>query len=188
MGAGQGPKLQAAVSSPASASFPAPVPVPVGGKPVLFPALAASFCTAAVLYPLELLNSLKMAGVGSSEGGGALSTMQLIAYYTETHGVRGIFLQGLVPHVARSTLMNFVAFALFPPLHQLLFRRDADSGNGLSRAVAGSLVTIPEVRQTPCVYISASAAQQILCTTSNMHVVHVVHTLNSCYYSYRCCP
>ncbi|CAM9211228.1 unnamed protein product, partial [Ectocarpus fasciculatus] len=109
----------------------------------LFPALAASFCTAALLYPLELLNALKMAGVGG--GTSVLSTRELIAHFKEAHGVLGFFLQGLVPHVARSTLMNFVAFALFPPLHQLMFRRGADSGNGLTRALVGSIVTIPEV-------------------------------------------
>lgn len=111
-------------------------------KPVLFPALAASFCTAAVLYPLELLNSLKMAGVS---GSGVLSTRDLVRQFRAAHGLSGLFLQGLIPHVARSTLMNFVAFALFPPLHQLLFRRHADDGNGITRAVVGSIVTIPEV-------------------------------------------
>lgn len=127
-------------------------------RPVLFPALAASFATAAVLYPLELLNALKMAGVSDS-GGGVLSTRDLIARFVSSHGMKGLFLQGLVPHVARSTLMNFVAFALFPPLHQLLFRRHADFGNGFTRAVVGSIVTIPEVLSIMPLEISKLALQ-----------------------------
>lgn len=138
--ASRAPPSPAAVTAAAN---PLPSVAVDAAKPVLFPALAASFCTAALLYPLELLNALKMAGVGG--GTSVLSTRELIAHFKEAHGVLGFFLQGLVPHVARSTLMNFVAFALFPPLHQLMFRRGADSGNGLTRALVGSIVTIPEV-------------------------------------------
>ena len=87
-----------------------------------------------------------MAGAGgNSQKGAPLSILELVNYYRGMHGLKGIFLQGLVPHVVRSTLMNFVAFSLFPPLHQLLFRQTPEGGNGLSRAVIGSIVTIPEV-------------------------------------------
>lgn len=132
----------------------------ISNKPVIFPALAASFCTAAILYPLELLNALKMANVGSNAD--TLSTWGLIGHVRELHGVMGFFLQGVVPHIIRSTLMNFISFPLFAFVHQLLFRQPADNGNGITRAIVGSIVTIPEVSMDCYIVLQSSSTEYLV--------------------------
>jgi hypothetical protein len=62
------------------------------------PILAASFCAAAIMYPLDLIRALQMANANS---GVKLGTIQLLDNFRKVHGISGFFTQGLAPELAR---------------------------------------------------------------------------------------
>ena len=107
------------------------------------PILAASFFTAAIMYPLDLIRALQMADAGSTV---KLSTIQLLSNFRSAHGIQGFFTQGLVPELARSTWMRFVKFGLFPIVHLGITNGVSEAkGTSLSKAVSAILTAFPEV-------------------------------------------
>eukprot|EP01041_Mallomonas_annulata_P010646 gene10646-22226_t len=124
--------------------------VPVLAPPVknsafktLAPILAASFCAAAIMYPLDLVRALQMANSGS---GTKLTTLQLLSNFKSTHGWQGFFTQGLVPELARATWMRFVKFGLFPIIHLAITNGIPEGkGNSQSKAMSAILTSFPEV-------------------------------------------
>jgi len=114
---------------------------PPSALKALIPVLAASFCAAALMYPLDLVRALKMANAGNG-----LGTIQLLSNFKDTHGWAGFFTQGLAPELARSTWMRFVKFGLFPIVHLAITRGVPENkGSSLSKAIAGALTAVPEV-------------------------------------------
>jgi len=117
------------------------LPVDPSFKP-LFTVVAASFCAAAIMYPLDLVRALQMANAGS---GVSMSTLELLSAFKKTHGLKGFFTQGLGPELARSTWMRFVKFGLFPIVHKKISGGLSEGqGSPATRAVAGMLSSIPE--------------------------------------------
>lgn len=114
---------------------------PPSALKALMPVLAASFCAAALMYPLDLVRALKMANAGSG-----LGTFQLLSNFKDVHGWAGFFTQGLAPELARSTWMRFVKFGLFPVVHLAITRGVPENkGSSFTKAVAGALTAVPEV-------------------------------------------
>ena len=108
----------------------------------LAPVLAASFCAAAIMYPLDLVRALQMANAGS---GTKSTTIQLLANFKNTYGFKGFFTQGLAPELARATWMRFVKFSLFPIVHLAVTNGIEESkGNSASKALAAMIGSVPE--------------------------------------------
>ena len=105
----------------------------------LVPVLCASFCVAAIMYPLDLIRALQMANAGSKE-----TTLQLLSNFRKTHGIQGFFTQGLVPELARATWMRTIKFGLFPIMHLSVAGVPEAKGTGLSKIMAAILTSIPE--------------------------------------------
>ena len=115
---------------------------PVSAFKSLAPILAASFCAAAIMYPLDLIRALQMANVGS---GVKLSTLQLLSNFKNTHGVQGFFTQGLAPELARATWMRFVKFGLFPLVHlSITGGIPENKGSSVTKAAAAIIASVPE--------------------------------------------
>jgi len=107
----------------------------------LTPILAASFCAAAIMYPLDLVRALQMANAGTKQ-----TTLQLLTNFRNTHGWAGFFTQGLVPELARATWMRFVKFGLFPIIHMGITGGIPESkGNSKTKAISAILTSFPEV-------------------------------------------
>ena len=105
----------------------------------LAPVLCASFCVAAIMYPLDLIRALQMANAGSKE-----TTLQLLSNFRKTHGIKGFFTQGLVPELARATWMRTIKFGLFPIVHLRVAGIPEAKGSGYSKTIAAILTSIPE--------------------------------------------
>jgi hypothetical protein len=106
----------------------------------LAPVLAASFCVAALMYPLDLARALQMANAGTKQ-----STIELLTNFKNTHGIKGFFTQGLAPELFRSTWMRTVKFGLFPIVHLAITGGISETkGTGISKAIAAALTSIPE--------------------------------------------
>ena len=108
----------------------------------LTPVLAASFCVAVIMYPLDILRVLQMANAGS---GSRLTTIQLLTKFKNTYGCQGFFTQGLVPEIVRATWLRFVKFSLFPIVHLIITNGIEESkGNSASRTLAALIGSLPE--------------------------------------------
>lgn len=123
-----------------AATAVAPAPKKSGG---LGPILASAFCTAAIMYPVDLVRALQMANSGAV-GAAKLTTVQLLSNFRAQHGLKGFFTQGLAPELARSTWMRFIKFGLFPIVHMGLHGIPEAAGNGLTKAVAAIVASVPE--------------------------------------------
>ena len=104
------------------------------------PVLASSFCAAALMYPLDLVRALQMANAGSG-----LSTKQLLVNFKNTHGYKGFVTQGLLPEVIKATWARFVKFSMYPIAHLAITGMSDKHGNAFTKAMAGTLASIPEV-------------------------------------------
>jgi len=119
----------------------APISTAATLKPLVTVAVA-SFCAAAIMYPVDLVRALQMANAGS---GVKQSTLELLSAFQKTHGTRGFFTQGLGPELARATWMRFVKFGLFPIVHKKVSGGLSEAqGSPFTRAVAGILSSVPE--------------------------------------------
>ena len=113
---------------------------PASTLKLLLPVVAASFCAAAIMYPLDLVRALQMANAA----GPKQSALQLLSAFRKQHGVAGFFTQGLVPELARATWMRTLKFGLFPIIHMSLTGLPESKGTGATKAAAAILTSIPE--------------------------------------------
>lgn len=104
----------------------------------LLPLTTAAVATAITMYPVDVLRALKMSAAGDKN---ALS----IGEYYKKFGVRGFVSQGVVPEVAKSSLMRVSKFFFFPILCNGLYGVDAKEATVLQKASAGALATVPEI-------------------------------------------
>lgn len=111
-------------------------------KSTVLPVLAASFCTAAAMYPLDFIRAQQMAFPEQWKDTGAAD---LVRGVLATHGYKGLLTQGLAPELGRATLSRFIKFALYPAVHKIISGRPASEGSLLTRAAAGGLTTVPEL-------------------------------------------
>ncbi|KAJ1446431.1 mitochondrial carrier domain-containing protein [Pelagophyceae sp. CCMP2097] len=107
---------------------------------LLPPIVCASFSTAAVMYPFDLVKALRMASPGADQ-----STSSLLRAFHRTYGARGFFTQGVAAEVARAGVMRCSKFWCFPLFFDAFYGRAPSSGTALERAVAGAACCIPEV-------------------------------------------
>lgn len=105
-----------------------------------FPILAAAAVTGTLMYPFDVIRTLKMANAGSG-----LSTRALVSDFVASHGVRGFFQQGIGPEIAKATYSRFLKFSIFPVLHAQLNGGNLPKfGTPQTRAIAALLASIPE--------------------------------------------
>ena len=104
------------------------------------PILAAAACTGTLMYPLDVIRTLRMANAGSG-----LSLAELVKNFVEVHGVAGFFKQGIVPEVAKATYSRFLKFSMFPVLHASFNGGMVPAlGSPKSKAIAALVASIPE--------------------------------------------
>lgn len=72
------------------------------------------------------------------------TTKAMLTNFINTHGVVGLFKQGVAPEMLRATLMRVSKFFCFPICHNTLFKRDPSKGSPGTRAIAGALASVPE--------------------------------------------
>jgi len=107
------------------------------------PIMAASFCAATLMYPLDLIRALQMANAGSMV---KQTTGQLLSTFKKTHGWQGFFTQGLAPEVLKATWARFIKFSLYPVVHMAITNGVKEAnGNPMTKAAAGILASVPEV-------------------------------------------
>ena len=102
---------------------------------------AAAVSTAVIMYPIDILRAIRMsqAGEGSSLRGGGIGA------FLNTHGVRGLFSQGVVAEIGRASVMRVSKFFFFPrTCHSLYSKRVAECST-TEKAIAGALCTVPEI-------------------------------------------
>lgn len=104
----------------------------------LFPLTSAAVATATVMYPVDVLRALKMSSAGEKN---ALS----IGQYYQKFGWRGFVSQGVVPEIAKSSLMRVSKFFFFPIICENLYHKSPKEASVLQKAAAGALATIPEI-------------------------------------------
>ena len=136
-------QLALAFATPVAGQNQVVKPSPPKANPMkeIPPILAAAFTAAAVMYPVDLLRSLKMANAG----GPPMSTLQLVSEFKNNFGISGFFTQGLVPEVSRATWMRGVKFSLFPLIHYKFFGREEKNGSPATLALSAIITSIPEV-------------------------------------------
>lgn len=106
----------------------------------LLAVLASSFCTAAIIYPMDVVRALQM-----TNSGAVVPTRQLLKKFRSSHGIVGFFRQGVVPEISRATWIGFVKFSLFPVCRTTIaLHFPCIRSNVLVDAAAGVLSSIPE--------------------------------------------
>lgn len=103
----------------------------------LAPLTGAALTTAAIMYPVDVLRALKM----SAAAGGGVSP----AEFLRKHGVKGMFGQGVIPELAKSTTMRVSKFFFFPIVNQGLWGKKPAESSPLQKGLAGALATVPEI-------------------------------------------
>jgi solute carrier family 25 (mitochondrial 2-oxodicarboxylate transporter), member 21 len=104
----------------------------------LAPITAASVVTAVTMYPVDVMRALGMAS--------ATGQKETLGSFIRTHGMAGLFKQGVGPEVGRATVMRVMKFFNFPIAHRLITGGlEPEHGTSGSRALAGALAVIPEV-------------------------------------------
>jgi solute carrier family 25 (mitochondrial 2-oxodicarboxylate transporter), member 21 len=104
------------------------------------PILAAAATTGTLMYPFDVIRTLKMANAGSG-----LSTSQLIGNFIQSHGIGGFFSQGVGPEIAKATYSRFLKFSIFPLVHAGMYSgRLPGQGTPLTKAIAALTTSIPE--------------------------------------------
>lgn len=104
----------------------------------LLPLTGAAVATATVMYPVDVLRALKMSSAGDKN---ALS----IGQYYKKFGWRGFVSQGVVPEIAKSSLMRVSKFFFYPIICDNLYGVSPKEATVLQKASAGALATVPEI-------------------------------------------
>ena len=86
----------------------------------LAPISAGCMASAAVMYPADVVRALRMASASEAT---SLSTTQLLRNFVAAHGVLGLAKQGVLPEMARATMMRVVQFFTYPLIHEALFSK-----------------------------------------------------------------
>jgi len=81
--------------------------------------------------------------MASASDAAALTTTQLVRGFVQAHGVVGLMSQGVLPEIARATMMRVVQFFSYPIAHQALFARQPSDGTPGTRLVSGMAASLP---------------------------------------------
>ncbi|KAJ8598327.1 hypothetical protein CTAYLR_007562 [Chrysophaeum taylorii] len=101
------------------------------------PIVLSSLVTAACLYPMDVVRSLRM--------GRTAPLRDIVTRFRSQYGWSGLFTQGVAAEVARAGVMRTLKFFMFPLTHEVLTAEAPSRGSPGSKALAGALCTLPEV-------------------------------------------
>lgn len=104
----------------------------------LFPLTTAAIGTAIGMYPVDVLRALKMSQAGEK------SPLTISQYYRK-FGLKGFFSQGVVPEVARASLMRASKFFFFPIVCENIYGVQVKNADMTQKLVSGALATFPEI-------------------------------------------
>eukprot|EP00515_Schizochytrium_aggregatum_P006557 CAMPEP_0202076954 /NCGR_PEP_ID=MMETSP0964-20121228/5099_1 /ASSEMBLY_ACC=CAM_ASM_000500 /TAXON_ID=4773 /ORGANISM="Schizochytrium aggregatum, Strain ATCC28209" /LENGTH=338 /DNA_ID=CAMNT_0048644207 /DNA_START=40 /DNA_END=1056 /DNA_ORIENTATION=- len=123
---------------PAAAATSAPATPAVNPVMTLFPLTSAAVATAGIMYPVDVMRALSMSSAGSKE------PFSIGAYY-QKFGLKGFVSKGVVPEIAKSTVMRVSKFFFFPLICTNLHGKSAADCSVGEKAIAGALATVPEI-------------------------------------------
>lgn len=106
----------------------------------LTPISAGCMASAAVMYPMDVVRALRMASAGDAV---YVSTPALLGNFIKAHGVMGLASQGVLPEIARATVMRVVQFFSYPLVHKALFAKEPAQGSPMTKLSAGMLASLP---------------------------------------------
>ena len=112
-----------------------------GPLAALPPVTAAAVSVAVLMYPVDIVRALVMA----QPAGTKASVGHLVGNFYKNHGVSGFIKQGLGPEMFRATFSRAIKFWLQPITHQKVFGKKQSEGSAITKGLAGSIATIPEV-------------------------------------------
>eukprot|EP00512_Aurantiochytrium_limacinum_P002659 CAMPEP_0171498282 /NCGR_PEP_ID=MMETSP0958-20121227/7760_1 /TAXON_ID=87120 /ORGANISM="Aurantiochytrium limacinum, Strain ATCCMYA-1381" /LENGTH=338 /DNA_ID=CAMNT_0012032657 /DNA_START=9 /DNA_END=1025 /DNA_ORIENTATION=- len=104
----------------------------------LAPLTSAAVATAVLMYPVDVMRALTMASAGSKE------PFSVGAYYRK-FGVKGFVSKGVLPEIAKSTIMRVSKFFFFPIICNNLHGKPVKDCSVGQKAIAGALATVPEI-------------------------------------------
>lgn len=104
----------------------------------LLPLTTAALGTAIAMYPVDVLRALKMSQAGDK------NPLTIKQYY-QKFGVKGFVSQGVVPEVARASLMRASKFFFFPLVCEGLHGVSVKEASISQKLTAGALATFPEI-------------------------------------------
>ena len=104
----------------------------------LLPLSAAALTTATLMYPVDVLRALKMASAGSSEA------LTISGFYAK-YGMKGFVSQGVIPELARASVMRVSKFFFFPIMSQTFWGAAPNDVSPVQKGIAGAFATVPEI-------------------------------------------
>lgn len=104
----------------------------------LAPLTSAAVSTALIMYPVDVMRALTMASAGTAGGFNA-------GEYYRTFGWRGFVSKGVVPEIAKSSVMRISKFFFFPIICEKGFGTPVSETSPPKKALAGALATVPEI-------------------------------------------
>lgn len=105
------------------------------------PITCGALGTATLMYPVDLMRALKMSAAADGVSKGTLGLLQ---DFHARHGLKGFATQGVFPEMLRATYMRVLKFFLFPITHQAMYGYPETKGNGITKAIAAGVCSLPE--------------------------------------------
>ena len=109
----------------------------MSGVVTLLPLTGAALTTAAVMYPVDVLRAQKMANASNPNFS--------IGKFVRESGIKAFTSQGIVPELAKSTVMRVSKFFFFPIMCEGIFNKPPPKCSPLEKGIAGAIATVPEI-------------------------------------------
>ena len=93
---------------------------------------SAAIATATIMYPLDVLRALNMAN-------------ESLSGFVKSHGIRGMFKQGVAAEIGRASMMRVSKFFFFPRICNTFYGKDVKQCNPVEKAFAGIFSAVPEI-------------------------------------------
>ena len=105
----------------------------------LYPITVASVTTAAFMYPIDVMRAIKMSYVADTRN------LITIPNHYKKFGIRGFVSKGMLPEIAKSSVMRISKFYLFPIGCSILWSDKPQNCSSIQKGIAGAIITIPEI-------------------------------------------
>tara|TARA_B110001452_G_C15198117_1_gene415830 strand:+ start:159 stop:1097 length:939 start_codon:yes stop_codon:yes gene_type:complete len=106
----------------------------------LAPISSGCVASAAVMYPMDVVRALRMANATAAA---EVTSLQLVRNFIAAHGMAGLARQGVMPEIARATLMRVVQFFAYPIVHEACFSCLPSQGSTETKLFAGMAASLP---------------------------------------------
>jgi solute carrier family 25 (mitochondrial 2-oxodicarboxylate transporter), member 21 len=93
---------------------------------------SAAIATATIMYPVDVLRALKMAN-------------ETLGAFVKSHGIKGLFSQGVAAEIGRASMMRVSKFFFFPRICNAFYGKDVKRCNPVEKAIAGIFSAVPEI-------------------------------------------